>query len=86
MADLDWKALATSQMHPTALRLLENAAQDPSGRFSPAEKAEEWGESLGNLSYHVRALHKAGLLKKAGTTPVRGAVKHFYAISPKALR
>jgi predicted transcriptional regulator len=72
-------------MHPLQVRVLERAAADPDGRFSPNELAKEFGEKLGNVSYHVRVLAQAGLVKKAGTTPKRGAVQHHYKIAPKAL-
>jgi DNA-binding MarR family transcriptional regulator len=51
------------------------------GKASPSELSERMGEKLGNLSYHVRQLHAAGFLARAGTRPVRGAVEHFYVVS-----
>lgn len=33
---------------------------------------------LSNLSYHVRELARAGVIKKAGSRQVRGATETFY--------
>lgn len=40
--------------------------------------------SLGNVSYHVRMLDQAGLIRLTHTEPVRGTVRHYYAMQPKA--
>ncbi|MFL5895508.1 MAG: helix-turn-helix domain-containing protein [Thermoleophilaceae bacterium] len=45
---------------------------------SPVEIAEELGESLGTVSYHVRILRELDCIELVGTTPVRGAVEHHY--------
>lgn len=45
---------------------------------SPSQIAEEIGESLGTVSYHVRTLHDMGLLKLVGEERQRGAVEHYY--------
>lgn len=84
-ADFDWQTIARASMHPLALRILERAAETPDERLSPVELAAEFGQPLENVSYHFRALRKAGLLQPAGTTPVRGAVQHHYRVAPKAL-
>jgi DNA-binding transcriptional ArsR family regulator len=55
--------------HPTKVRVLHELA---GGKASPAEIAERCGERIGNVAYHVRQLHSAGYLQKAGTRPVRG--------------
>ena len=72
-------------MHPTAMRILERAAEAPDERFSPRSLATEFGEPLGNVAHHVRVLHKLGFLKPAGTRPVRGAVEHHYMVAAKAI-
>jgi DNA-binding transcriptional ArsR family regulator len=82
--DLDWEQLAKASMHPLALRILEKAAAGE--KLSPKAVADEFGEKLGNASYHMRALHERGLLKTAGTKHRRGALQHFYVIAEKALR
>jgi DNA-binding transcriptional ArsR family regulator len=78
---LDWEWLARTAMHPLQLRILESRVRDPARRFSPGELASEWGEPLGNVSYHVRKLRDHGLLEEAGTEPVRGTVQHYYRIA-----
>ncbi len=45
---------------------------------SPAELSAELGENLGNVSYHVRKLWKAGAVEIVEEKPVRGAMEHFY--------
>lgn len=45
---------------------------------SPSEIAEEIGEPLGKVSYHVRELRDAGLIELVDTDQRRGGVQHFY--------
>lgn len=47
-------------------------------KASPAELAIELEENLGNVSYHVRKLWKAGIVELVEERPVRGAMEHFY--------
>jgi DNA-binding MarR family transcriptional regulator len=72
-------------MHPVQTRILKKGAAEPEARFSPSELAREFDVPLGTASYHVTALRKRGLLKKAGTKTVRGAVQHHYKLSENAL-
>lgn len=65
------KALA----HPLRLRLLTLLDQKVA---SPSELAEELGEPLGNVSYHVRTLAELDCIELVKTTPRRGAVEHHY--------
>src|SRR3954462_13970381 len=44
---------------------------------SPNEIANEIGESLGRVSYHVRQLAEVGAIELVRTEPRRGAVEHF---------
>ena len=52
-------------------------------RLSPVQAQPKLSLPLGNVSYHVRQLVEAGLLEGAGTTPRRGALEHFYRVTPK---
>jgi len=52
---------------------------------SRKEIAEELGESLGTVSYHVNVLLKCGLIELDHTVPLRGAVEHFYKAATKRL-
>lgn len=45
---------------------------------SPKEVAAKVGEPIGKVSYHVRELHRAGLIELVETRRRRGATEHFY--------
>jgi DNA-binding transcriptional ArsR family regulator len=49
--------------------------------LSPSEYAREFGVPLGNVSYHVKALSNAGVVKVSATIPRRGAMEHRYAFT-----
>jgi DNA-binding transcriptional ArsR family regulator len=51
---------------------------------SPNEIANEIGESLGRVSYHVRQLAEVGAIELVKTEPRRGAVEHFYRAVSRA--
>src|SRR5918998_6234739 len=65
------KALA----HPLRQRILMELTRRVA---SPSELAEEIGEPLGNVSYHVRMLVDLGCIELVSTTPRRGALEHHY--------
>jgi DNA-binding transcriptional ArsR family regulator len=67
--------------HPLRVRILELATERD--EVSPVDLAEEMQESLGVVSYHVRALAAAGLLELSGRSFRRGAVKHHYRAVPQ---
>jgi hypothetical protein len=54
------------------LRMLEERV------LSPNEISRELSEPLGNVSYHVRTLHKLRLIELVRKTPRRGAIEHHY--------
>ena len=75
-------------MHPLKLRILALMTEPPPPR-AVGEGAPEpgWslnslyvaaGEPLGNVSYHVRQLEKAGLIELVATKQRRGALEHYY--------
>lgn len=69
-------------MHPTRARIL---GQFNGTKLSPRELTEQLGDvSLGSVSYHVRVLRDARLLKPAGTKQVRGAIAHYYTVARPA--
>ena len=39
------------------------------------------GEPLGNVSYHVRQLEKAGLIELVAVKQRRGALEHYYTLA-----
>lgn len=85
---LDWGALARRVMHPTAVAVLELLAvvadQDEPER-SPLDLARVIHAPLGVVSYHVRMLAGRGLIECVRTEPRRGALQHFYRLTPDAL-
>ncbi len=52
---------------------------------SPKEIADELGEGLSQVSYHVSVLRKCGLIELDHTVPRRGAVEHFYRAATPTL-
>jgi DNA-binding transcriptional ArsR family regulator len=66
---------AAKPSHPLRAAIL-NALADREA--SPVELAKEMGESLANVSYHVRELHKLGAVALVRQRQVRGAVEHTY--------
>jgi hypothetical protein len=40
--------------------------------------ARELDETIGNVSYHTRTLHKLGAIRLVRTRQRRGAIEHFY--------
>ena len=72
------KALA----HPLRQRILMELNQRIA---SPSELAEEIGEPLGNVSYHVRMLVDLECIELVSTTPRRGALEHHYQASVRPL-
>ncbi len=65
------KAIAHPLRHRILQRLNERTA-------SPSVLADELGEPIGNVSYHVQILLKYDVIELVDTRPVRGAVEHFY--------
>jgi DNA-binding transcriptional ArsR family regulator len=67
--------MARAYGHPVRARALVILA---SRVASPRQIAEEIGESLGTVSYHVRELRDAGLIELVETDGSSGGVQHFY--------
>ncbi len=63
--------------HPlrvTIMAMLEERAA------SPVELARNLDASLGTVAYHVRTLHRLGLIDLVDETPVRGSIQHHYRV------
>jgi DNA-binding transcriptional ArsR family regulator len=75
--------LATAIAHPLRHRLLTILNERVA---SPTELADELGERLGNVSYHVSVLADLGLLELVRMTSRRGAIEHHYRGAPVPLR
>jgi DNA-binding transcriptional ArsR family regulator len=81
MDDLKAAGIASALGHPLRLGYLRALRSlGPDGRLSPSEFARASGEPLGNVSYHVKALSRAGVLKVAERIPRRGAIEHRYSL------
>jgi DNA-binding transcriptional ArsR family regulator len=66
--------------HPLRVRIL-SALEERTA--SPVQLAQSLEASLGVVSYHVRTLHRLGLIDLVGETPRRGAVEHHYRAKPR---
>jgi DNA-binding transcriptional ArsR family regulator len=67
--------LAKALKHPLRveiLAILDNRVA------SPNEMAEDLGQRLGTVAYHVKQLKKFKCVELVKTRPVRGATEHFY--------
>lgn len=72
------KAVILALSHPLRRGILEKLDSNTNGGMSPSTLAKELEAPLGNVSYHVRCLANAGILKLVNTKPRRGAVEHYY--------
>ena len=61
--------------HPLRVRMLAVLNERVA---SPSELADELGEPIGNVSYHMRTLADLGMVELVRTEPRRGAVEHYY--------
>jgi DNA-binding transcriptional ArsR family regulator len=75
---VDWRAVAASMMHSTQIKIVERL--DGVER-SPKQLSDELGIPLDNVSHHVRALAKAGVLVLVNEQRKRGGMQHFYALA-----
>lgn len=83
-SQIDWEALARTQIHPLRLAIIELYAVGD--ELTPVDVQRSLGESkLGNVSYHVRALLADGFIELVRTEPRRGALAHYYRATSKLL-
>ena len=90
-APLDYQRIAEAFVHPLKLRILALMSEPPPPRAVPENSPEPgWspnslyvaaGQPLGNVSYHVRELAKAGLIELVATKQRRGALEHYYTLT-----
>jgi predicted transcriptional regulator len=76
---VQWHRMAVEMCHPTQVAIMQMLDVEP--MMSPKQMAQRLDRPLGQVSYHVRLLHAAGLLKLVGQVTRRGALEHFYALS-----
>jgi DNA-binding transcriptional ArsR family regulator len=89
-AQLDYERVAEAFVHPLKLRILALMAEPPPPRAaSEGEPEPGWSpnslyvvlrDTLGNVSYHVRQLEKAGLIELVAVKARRGALEHYYLL------
>lgn len=61
--------------HPVRVRIMAMLSER---KASPNELSQWLGTTLGATAYHVRTLHRLGLIELVDETRVRGAVEHHY--------
>jgi DNA-binding transcriptional ArsR family regulator len=66
---------AKAVAHPLRARILEALADEVR---SPNELSVEFGEPLGNVSYHFTVLRGLGMVELVDTASRRGAIEHYY--------
>jgi DNA-binding transcriptional ArsR family regulator len=66
-----YKALS----HPLRFKILTKLSEGPA---SPSDLAEELGEKVGNVAYHVRTLLELETVELLKTEQVRGTLEHYY--------
>lgn len=67
-------------MHPIRVRCLW--ALQRNGPTSPSTMSKLLDIPLSDVSYNFRKLSELGAIELTGTEPVRGATRHFYAVTP----
>lgn len=75
--DISDPQLAKALAHPLRVAILAELEERTA---SPSDLAETLGAPLGSVSYHVRCLHRVGLVQLIETRPVRGAIEHVYRV------
>jgi DNA-binding transcriptional ArsR family regulator len=80
---IDETRVAKALSHPLRAQILGILEQR---RASPNRLAEELGEPLGNVAYHVRTLLDMKLIKLVDTAPRRGATEHYYEAVAQSVR
>lgn len=76
-------ATAKAGAHPLRLTILTEL-QGKS--LSPNRIAAKLDEPLGNVSYHVKTLLEFDMVQLDKTEPRRGAVEHYYSVTPAGER
>jgi DNA-binding transcriptional ArsR family regulator len=73
--------LVRALAHPIRVSILE-ALQERVA--SPSELSKEMDVSLGVVSYHANTLVECGCLELVHTKPRRGALEHFFGVTPRS--
>lgn len=75
ITNIDDPRYVKAMSHPLRIRILAILGERTA---SPVELAQWLDASLGVVAYHVRTLHRFGLIELVKETRVRGAVEHHY--------
>jgi DNA-binding transcriptional ArsR family regulator len=75
VAELSPANAAKAVAHPLRAAILERLYDREA---SPIALAKEMGLPIGNVSYHIRALHRLGAIALVRQRQVRGATEHYY--------
>ena len=75
--------LAAAMSHPTRVHVMSIIGERVA---SPRELAEEIGEPLNNVTYHINQLRDLGCIELVRTEPARGGrvLEHFYRSTQRA--
>lgn len=79
---INWNKVRTT--HELRERIVKTLAENPEP-MSPMEVSKKLKANISKVSYHFKTLAKAGVLTLEREEPRRGAVEHFYALSPDVL-
>lgn len=82
--DLELAAQLSAVAHPVRLQILRELRGPGVRTRSPKQLADGLGVPLGRLAYHVRELLRAEMVVLVRTEPRRGAMEHFYQLTPAA--
>jgi DNA-binding transcriptional ArsR family regulator len=73
--NIDDPRYVRAMSHPLRVRILAMLQERTA---SPSQLSQWLGATLGTTAYHVRSLHRLGLIELADETRVRGAIEHHY--------
>lgn len=79
ITSIDDPRYVKAMSHPVRVRIM---AMLQERKASPNELSQWLGTTLGATAYHVRTLHKLGMIELVDETRVRGAVEHHYKAKP----
>jgi DNA-binding MarR family transcriptional regulator len=78
---LDYKEILNRLLHPVQVKILETMARNPDLSWSPKGLSEALDVPLTHVSYHVRRLATAKLIRCTRKVPMRGVVSHHYKLT-----
>jgi predicted transcriptional regulator len=77
----DLAGLLRALGHPVRIAIVKRLGDMREG--SPVAFAEELDAPLATMSHHFRSLAHSGLIRLERTEQRRGALQHFYVLSPR---